>query len=757
MKYDGEIRFSVGGRHLRLRRHPLQPIVNYRPAPRGGVNLPAEAGQETVVRQLAELWGADCIRDSDGTQLSPELLELGFPVYSTVCLVRAEQTWPKLHPEQLPQKFLMSDPVTATDATTTIDPLAGFFKRKYKIDTNHDPRRYWQVFNRTTGVEVPLDDWSLDAAAGLVTIRNTTPFHLYTVNFLVYQIWDSTSMYNHLTNNWTCDPIVSVDPYYPETWDHLMEFYDRWIAAHPLTKVVRLTSLAYHFTLDSGPTGSDKYRDWLGYMDTISIPALDDFEREYGYRITSEDIVDGGYYNATYRVPSKKYRDWMTFIQKFVHRYGKTLCDKAHAAGKRTAMFFGDHWIGAEPYSDGYLNVGIDANIGACEDGVALRRCADTPGGNEKEVRFYPYFFPDVFHEGGNPTAESRQLWSRIRRAMLRKQVDRIGYGGYLSLAAKFPDFTAHVADICREFRTINELSGKTPCWKAPVKVGVLTCWGKLRSWLPMTGPSQKFRSGRADIMLIAGPNLLECLSGLPVDVRFFSFDDILAGGIPADLDVIINDGDADTSWSGGRYWADPDVVAAVRAFVHRGGGFIGSRDPSAHEHGGRFYQLSDIMGVQKETGQTLERLPVRFTVAKHFITDDDLGALEVGYDLSRVYCCDPRATVLAAHADGHVHLAANSFGGGRAVFMAGLPFNPANCRLLYRALLWAAGRESQLHRWFCDNVNVECAYYPQTGHAVAMNNSDQPQRTQLYDGAGNASQLELAAHEMKWFGGVGG
>ena len=252
---------------------------------------------------------------------------------------------------------------------------------------------------------------ALDAKTGRVTVAGAVPFHIYTVNFLVYQIWDSTSMYNHLTNHWTCDPIVSTDPYYRGAWDHLMEHFDRWLAGHPHTSLVRLTSLAYHFTLDSRADGADKYRDWTGYTDTISIPALDDFEKEFGYRITSEDIVDQGYYNATYRVPSKAYRDWMAFIQKFVHRYGKTLVDKAHAAGKRTGLFFGDHWAGAEPYSEGYQSMGIDVNIGACEDGVALRRCADTPGNNEKEVRFYPYFFPDVFREGGDPKGESLGLW----------------------------------------------------------------------------------------------------------------------------------------------------------------------------------------------------------------------------------------------------------------------------------------------------------------------------------------------------------
>ena len=732
----------------------MKRLENYCPSITGGVTLPAEAGQESVVRQLAQLWGADCIRDSDGTKLSEEILSYGYPVYSTICLVRAEQQWPKQHLEQLPQKFLMSDPVTATSSTCIMTLLAGFFDRKYRVDTDHDPHHYWQVFDRTTGQEVPHEHWSFDAATGQVTISDAAQFHIYTVNFLVYQIWDSTSMYNHLTNNWTCEPIVSIDPYYRETWDHLMAYFDRWLAEHPHTSLVRLTSLAYHFTLDSKPDGSDKYRDWLGYTDTISIPALDDFEKEYGYRITSEDIVDQGYYNANYRVPSRQYRDWMDFVQRFVHRYGKTLVEKIHTAGKRAGIFFGDHWAGAEPYSDGYMSMGIEVNIGACEDGVALRRCADAPDPSEKEVRFYPYFFPDVFHEGGDPKGESLQLWMQIRRAMLRKQVDRIGYGGYLSLAAKFPEFTSHVADICNQFRTINELSGKTPCWKAPVHVGVLTCWGKLRSWLPMTGRSQKFRTGRPDIMTIPGPNLLECLSGLPIDVTFFSFNDILEHGIPENINVIINDGDADTAWSGGRYWANPAIAAAVRNFVHNGGGFLGSRDPSAHEHGGRYYQLSDVMGVEKEVGQTLERLVVRFQIAeKHFITNDNLGSLDFGYDNNYVYSCNPKAQILVANDAGHVHLATNTFGRGRSVYLAGLPFNLPNCRLLYRALLWASGKEAVLHQWICDNLNAECAYYPQTNYTAIINNTTQSQTTFLYDGAGVAtSHVVLAPYGIQWF-----
>ena len=97
----------------------------------GSITLPAEVGEQKMVVELTRRWGADAIRDSDGTDLSPEMLDLGLEVYSTICLVRAEQTYPRRHMDQLPQKFLMSDAITATASRLVIDPMSGFSCEKY--------------------------------------------------------------------------------------------------------------------------------------------------------------------------------------------------------------------------------------------------------------------------------------------------------------------------------------------------------------------------------------------------------------------------------------------------------------------------------------------------------------------------------------------------------------------------------------------------------------------------------------------------
>jgi len=713
---------------------------------KGHFTLPSEAGKEDLVIELAKKWGVDAIRDSDGTDLSEGILSLGYQVYSTVCLVRADQEWPRKHKNMWPQNFLMSEPVVAVSETVSINPMETYFKEKYKIDINNDPKKWWEVIDRTTGEVVDVSKWDFIPGSEKVVIKNAKKNHLYTVNFLVYHIWDSTSMYNHMTNNWQREHVEPVNPYFPEVYAHMLEYLDKWIEQHPKTDVVRLTTLAYHFTLDSDQNGKPKYVDWLGYMDSVSPAMLEDFEKEKGYRLRSEDFVDGGYYNALSRVPSKKYLDWIDFVHRFVVKFGKDVVERIHKAGKRSAMFQGDHWIGVETFGPHYLEMKNDIDIGACECGVALRRVSDVPGAQIKEVRFYPYFFPDVFRPGGDPLGESISNWIKIRRAILRKPIDRIGYGGYLSLANQFPEFVKHVETISHEFRGILEHSKKTPAYTPPVKVAVLNCWGKLRSWLVNnTAPSSKFY----EWSVIS--DFLECLSGLPVEVSFISFDDIKEKGIPEDIDVIINNGPADTAWSGGENWIDEKIVSSIREWVYNGGGFIGIEEPTAHEYQGRFFQLSDIFGVQKEKGYSISVSSKEIKPVKdHFMAKDISLPANTGIKETFVFVCDEKTEVLSEFC-GHVLASAKEAGKGRGIFMSGLPYSMENSRFLHRAIFYACKKEDEMGKWFSSNVKTDCAAFPETNFFVVVNNSATNEETIVTDDKGKKINIKLTPYECKW------
>jgi 1,3-beta-galactosyl-N-acetylhexosamine phosphorylase len=712
----------------------------------GHFTLPAQKGMDKEVTMLCKKWGVDAIRDSDGTMLSPEILAMGPEIYSTVCLIRADQTWAKTHPEQCQQKYLMSFPVTCkSDKELKIKIQSGYSREQYRVDTTHDPKKYWEVIDRTTGEIVHTDHWCFREQGNEVLITNPGKWHVYTVNFLVYQIWETTSMYNYITNNWTGEHQMGVDPRQPQTGEHLLEYLDHWLESHPDTDYVRFTSMMYQFPLIKNEQRQNVFLDWSGYLDPMSALAIDEFEKQKGYRLRSEDIIDQGYYNASYRIPQKRFQDWMNFVQEFVRSYTKKCVEKVHHADKKAVLFFCDHWIGTEPYLDGFEKLGFDGIIGPCLSGVELRRISDVPGDLIKEVRLYPYFFEvnlqdePVFKGNGDPVTECKKWWKSIRRALLRRCVDRIGFGGYLDLAVQYPDFLDYVGTLADEFRTVLSKTEKTKPYSIEKKVAILDCWGKARSWMH----NDNWPEG----------HIPEFLSGFRAEIEFMSFDDIRKNGIGDDIGIIINWGSAGSAWSGGHHWADPLVVEKIRAWVDQGGGFIGVEDPAAFEYEGRFFQLADVLGVEKETGNRLSWAKnIRPEVKRdHFILETIEGKIDLGVAQSAIYLVSEDAELLAGTPDA-VLLSTNTFGNGRSVYFADYLHNPQNMRLLHRAILWASGQEHELKQWFSTDINTDCAYYPEAGQFVVMNNSEQNRDTTVYTTNGKSMKVLLKPLEMKWF-----
>ncbi|KJY74799.1 1,3-beta-galactosyl-N-acetylhexosamine phosphorylase [Vibrio nigripulchritudo] len=719
---------------------------------KGHMTLPVEAGQEDVVLDLFQRWQADALRDSDGTTMPESLAKQDSDIYSVMCLVRADQDYANQHPEYLHRKYLMSFPVTAMSEEVVITPLNGYSKDKYELDDDSDPKEWWEVRNRTTNEIIPASHWYFDVETQQVKVEQVTPYHEYAVTFLARQVWDSVSMYNALTNDWKGPRIKSLDPYHPECRAHLLKHFAHWLETHPDTTVVRFTTFAFLFVIDTGEKNQDIYRDWTGYGETVSPRALKDFEARFGYALSPEDFVDAGYYNGTYKVPSKRYKDWMTFVQEFVVGFAKELVDMAHQAGKKTAMFQGDHWIGTEPFLESYQQIGLDINIGAVEDGVALRRLTDSGGDQVREARFYPYFFPDVFREGNDPVVESMSNWTKIRRAMLQKPLDRIGYGGYLSLANKFPHFINHVTEISAQFGDYLDNTQRTESQKLPGKIAVLSAWGKARSWLQNQARDQRFYvPPRPDVMEFVGNNLLECLSGLPFDIEFISFEDIAENGINDDIKVVINTGDANSAWSGGEHWDNPQVLVALRKFVAQGGGLLGVSDPSAFQKNGRYFQLGDVFGLEKETALTMGRvaMPVELD-REHFLAKHLNGSVDFG-NPSYVYPQAEDLSVIAAQGQ-HLALTAREYGEGRAVYLGNLPFSMDNARLLQNILVWLGKNDGAEHQWLSSHPDIDCAYFPETGKATAVNFSAEPQSLEVTDHLGNLRVIELDAYEWRWF-----
>ena len=710
----------------------------------GRVTIPTDLDVVPETLEILKKWGADAIRDCDGTDFPQELKNADAKIYSTYYTTRKDNAWAKANPDEVQQCYIMTGFYTAPGETVTIPLMKGISPELMKVNDHDDITRWWEVMDRSTGQPVPPEQWSY--ADGSVTVQ-AVPFHEYTVSFLAYLIWDPVHMYSATTDGWTnFEHQITFDVRQPKTHKYSMERLRKFIAEHPYVNVIRYTTFFHQFTLIFDELKREKFVDWYGYSASVSPYILNQFEQEVGYKFRPEYIIDQGYYNNQYRVPSKEYRDFQAFQRREVAKLAKEMVDITHECGCEAMMFLGDHWIGTEPFMPEFKTIGLDAVVGSVGNGSTLRLISDIEGVKYTEGRFLPYFFPDTFHEGGDPVKEAKENWVTARRAILRKPIDRIGYGGYLKLALQFPEFVDYVESVCEEFRELYEnIKGTTPyCVK---RVAVLNCWGKMRAWgCHMVHHALYYKQN------YSYSGVIEMLSGAPFDVKFISFEDIKNDPkLLETVDVIINVGDADTAHTGGIWWEDPEISSAIRRFVWNGGGFIGVGEPSGHPYQGHILQMASVLGVEEENGFTLNYDKYNWEEhPNHFILQDADKPIDFGEGKKNIYALE--GTEVLVQRNKEVQMAAHDFGKGRAVYISGVPYSFANSRTLYRAILWSAHSEGELHTWFSSNYNVEVHAYVKNGKYCVVNNTYEPQDTTVYTTDGNSFALHLDANEIKWY-----
>ena len=718
---------------------------------KGRITIPTDESFVEGTKKIAKLWGADAVRDCDGVKLPKNPKEIADKVYNVYFVDRGNHEWAKNNPDEWQHVLVMTPFITATERELSVRLMDTFYSEQVKPDFSQEALKYLEVVDRTTG-EVHTE-WTVNAEEGKIIIKNAKPFHQYTVAFLMVSLWHPVHMYNYITNGWNEPHHIMYDPFYPKTNKFIRENLKKWCIDNPDCNVVRFTTFLYMFTLVYNQYGKERNVDWFGYNMAVSPRMLDAFEKKYGYKMRAEYLVDQGYYNSTHRVPTKEYRDYMEFVQDFVTETVKDLVDITHRNGKEAMMFLGDCWIGAEIYGERFKELNLDAIVGSVGGGVTVRMLSDVEGVKYKEGRFLPYFFPDTFFEGNedNAVAELNRNWITARRAMMRNPLDRIGFGGYLSLAAKFPKFIKRAGEICDEFRYIYD-TVKTQTPKNFAKVAVLNCWGKIRSWMcNMTAHELWYQQS------YSYQGIYEALSGLPVEVSFINFDDVKAGKLK-DYDVVINAGDAGTAWSGGDAWADEEILTKIREYVYNGGGFIGVGEPTALQRNGKFFQLSDVLGVDKECGLSLVTDKHNIIAnRKHFILEGISENIDYGEDKKNIYALEGTNVIDIAVSDrfkrdynvGEVKMATNDYGTGRSFYITGLPYSAENAKLLYRAILWTAGKEDMDKKSYCSNPLTEAHCYGDK-HAV-INNTDKEQDTVFYDINSNKKHLKLQPYDIRW------
>mgnify|MGYP003290935285 CR=1 FL=1 len=720
----------------------------------GLVTIPTDKTFVEGTKYFIKYWGADAVRDCDGVSLPKNVSEFGTDVYKAYFIVREDHEYAKKHPEYLQCSALSSKRITAFSNELKINLMEDFFDGEFEV-LDKDYKKYWQVFDRTSGEEIKDFEY---LGNNVVLIKNVIPFHQYSVNFFARIIWDPVQIYNYHVNNWTCEKDMDLDPIYPEALNHMLERLESWLIANPDITVIRFTTFFYNFFIACKTGTTQRLWDWHNYAMTASPRMFEEFKKATGIDIKLEDIINEGFYLGKNAIPTKNARKYIDFVQKTCCGWAKKFVDLCHKYGRKAMMFDGDHRIGVEPYNPYFKDIGLDAVVGAPSNGIYIQQIANIEGVKYTEGRFSPYFFPNECPGDEKGTDMLTKFWNSEKRGMLRKPLDRIGFGGYLKQISTYENFTKKVKEVCDEFRTIKANAGQEGC-KTFLKVAIMSYWGKMDSWMFFGRFVDDFTANSLPLY-----SLLSALAGQPVDVDFISFDEVINGNL-SKYDVVINSGVGGTSRQGDFYWGKPELVSKIREYVHNGGGFIGFKDPTGFQHQGKYFQLEDVLGVQKETDLTIHEKRFAYsTLDDHFILKNiDLNNVKFLNSNSQVY--PTTAEVLNTRFDpdwdntlpdgvaniGNVNLSVNNYGKGRSIYISGVyPSNDAH-KLIYRALLWAANKEELENKCYSLNNNVDIYYYCNKKCYALLNNSSSAEKAIYFDIDGKKHEQTLMPNQILW------
>ena len=92
---------------------------------KGRVNIPTDMDGVPETKTIYERWGADAIRDCDGTEFPEDLTKLGAKIYATYYTTRKDNDWARANPDEVQQCYIMTGLYTATENTLEIQLMKG--------------------------------------------------------------------------------------------------------------------------------------------------------------------------------------------------------------------------------------------------------------------------------------------------------------------------------------------------------------------------------------------------------------------------------------------------------------------------------------------------------------------------------------------------------------------------------------------------------------------------------------------------------
>ena len=358
----------------------------------------------------------------------------------------------------------------------------------------------------------------------------------------------------------------------------------RWLQRMPDLSVVRATSLNYSFSIirpaeANRPAPFIPSRSWYGYQRTTTPDRLNRFAKRHGHPFDIRTMIDTCYFEESY-VPDEEMWRWIDLVRADMRGYAQDYADQVHKSGKKLRLFWGDQWIGMEPYLGDVDATSIDEVSTALQGPPGRVRDLMAFPGKAKRLCRFTLSRGKALKNSEDHAAQVRGNWRRWKREMLLGCPDGFEY---LAMPRDWIESPAGDAyrEVMHDFQKVfQHVHGSEP--HRTMKICVLNAWGPMRGWGRFSG--------------YASRDVISNMVDWPVQIEWVSFADVARNGVPSDADVVVISGEPNTSFGGGVSWRDAKLTTAIKKYVHRGGGLCCIGGASYLD--GRF-ALGELLGVR--------------------------------------------------------------------------------------------------------------------------------------------------------------
>ena len=649
----------------------------------------------------------------------------------------------------------------------SFDLLDRYYPKRFVIPKRTDPDVTFYVEDRENRAFLPASAFAADRATARLTVTGGEPGKEYRVLFLA----GNRGVPQHFRLDLD-DPKVAIpDATVPTVRARRLGRLEKILSSYPDVAVIRPTSEIYDRLNKVGDPDDDRaggryYLSRQSYWQTVHPARLARFEALTGRPFDPRWIVDAGYGENGY-VPSEGLMQWVDLVRNDMGRFARQRNNLVHDYGKRVRLFFGDNFVGVEPYLGDIEHNGYDELVMSMDNGPgSVRFITGYPGGSRRIARFQ---WSGTRLPADEYAVQYRVCWRWMKREALFDCMDGLTLGGVGTKAVEIPELKRETERIFADFKTVyNRVHGHQAFRHAGFNVYILSTWGRMRSWLVF----DHYLSQRG---------FMRHLVDLPVNVRWLSYREVLESGIPEDAAAVMLNGEPGSSWAGGPVWGNEKLTDSIRQFVRGGGGLLtigaptlvdgafalvdvlglryagapnvecgeqlwsptrwakGGRVPSEYPKGGvmplamirpNLYDLpGELKGRFDDQGDAWTiRFPANVeTDGATLLAYEDFDDVGDGGEAWRFLYFKERA-VESTRTGAAIH----DVGKGRSVFIGGWSTSPEYLSLLKPLLFYAAGRTADLDRLNSGDPQVAVYFYPGTNMLIAYNHTARSKTTSV-------------------------